>query len=47
MTVANAVAQQFKQLNLGAHKNNKRKGRKALLETLDAAIEADKLTGLK
>ena len=46
MTTANAVAQQFKQLNLGAHKNTKRKVRKALLDTLDAAIETDKVTGL-
>jgi enoyl-CoA hydratase len=46
MAIANAVAQQFKQLNMGAHKNTKRKVRKALLDALDAAIESDKLTGL-
>lgn len=46
MATANAVAQQFKQLNMGAHKNTKRKVRKSLLDTLDAAIETDKLTGL-
>ena len=46
MATANAVAQQFKQLNMGAHKNTKRKVRKALLETLDTAIETDKVTGL-
>ncbi|MDP1999076.1 MAG: crotonase/enoyl-CoA hydratase family protein [Rhodoferax sp.] len=47
MSTANAIAQQFRQLNMGAHKNTKRKVRKALLDTLDAAIETDKLTGLK
>jgi enoyl-CoA hydratase len=46
MTTANAVAQQFKQLNMTAHKNTKRKVRKTLLDTLDAAIETDKVTGL-
>jgi enoyl-CoA hydratase len=46
MAAANVVAQQFKQLNLTAHKNTKRKVRKALLDILDAAIETDKLTGL-
>ena len=46
MSTANAVAQQFRQLNMTAHKNTKRKVRKALLDTLDAAIETDKLTGL-
>ena len=46
MAAANAVAQQFRQLNMTAHKNTKRKVRKALLDTLDAAIETDKLTGL-
>ena len=46
MAAANVVAQQFKQLNLTAHKNTKRKVRKALLDLLDAAIETDKLTGL-
>jgi enoyl-CoA hydratase len=46
MTTANAVAQQLRQLNMTAHKNTKRKVRKALLDTLDAAIETDKITGL-
>jgi enoyl-CoA hydratase len=46
MTTANAVGQQFRQLNMTAHKNTKRKVRKALLDTLDAAIETDKVTGL-
>jgi len=46
MATANAVAQQFKQLNMTAHKNTKRKVRKALLDALDAAIETDKVTGL-
>jgi len=46
MATANAVAQQLKQLNLTAHKKTKLKVRKALLDTLAAAIEADKLTGL-
>ena len=46
MSTANTVAQQFKQLNMTAHKNTKRKVRKALLDALDAAIETDKITGL-
>ena len=37
-----AVAQQMKKINMTAHKNTKLKVRKALLETLDAAIEMDK-----
>ena len=37
-----AVAQQFKKINMTAHRNTKLKVRKALLETLDAAIEMDK-----
>ena len=46
MDTANTVAQQLKQLNMTAHKNTKRKVRKALLDALDAAIETDKITGL-
>ena len=42
MVVANAVAQQMKKINMTAHRNTKLKVRKALLETLDAAIELDK-----
>ena len=46
MSTAHTVAQQLKQLNMTAHKNTKRKVRKALLDALDAAIETDKVTGL-
>ena len=46
MSTALAVAQQFKQLNMTAHKNTKHKVRKALFDALDAAIETDKITGL-
>jgi enoyl-CoA hydratase len=46
MSTAHAVALQLKQLNMAAHKATKRKVRKALLDTLDAAIETDKVTGL-
>jgi len=46
LSVANEVAQQLKGLNMGAHKKTKLKVRKLLLETLDAAIETDKVTGL-
>jgi enoyl-CoA hydratase len=46
MATANAVAQDFKKLNMKAHANTKLKVRKALLDTLDAAIESDKLTSL-
>ena len=46
MSTAHAVAQQFKQLNMIAHKNTKHKVRKALLDALDAATETDKVTGL-
>jgi enoyl-CoA hydratase len=38
---AQAVAQQMKKINMTAHKNTKLKVRKALLETLDKAIELD------
>ncbi len=36
-----AVAQQMKKMNMTAHKNTKLKVRKAMLETLDKAIELD------
>lgn len=38
---AREAAQQLKKINMRAHKQTKLKVRKALLETLDAAIEAD------
>ncbi|MDP3847323.1 MAG: crotonase/enoyl-CoA hydratase family protein [Pseudomonas sp.] len=43
---AQAVAQQMKKVNMTAHRNTKLKVRKTLLETLDAAIESDKLHAL-
>ena len=46
MATALAMAQQLSQLNMTAHTQTKRKARKALLDTLAAAIEVDKLTGL-
>lgn len=42
LATTQAVAQQMKKINMTAHKNTKLKVRKALLETLDAAIELDK-----
>jgi enoyl-CoA hydratase len=42
MAVAKAVAQHMKKINMSAHKNTKLKVRKALLETLDQAIELDR-----
>lgn len=42
LPTAMAVAAQFKKINMNAHRNTKVKVRKALLETLDAAIELDK-----
>ncbi|RIA36194.1 enoyl-CoA hydratase [Ectopseudomonas oleovorans] len=42
LPTAQAAAQQMKKINMTAHKNTKLKVRKALLETLDAAIEIDK-----
>lgn len=39
---ATAVAQQLKKLNMTAHRNTKLKVRKALLDTLDSAIEQDR-----
>lgn len=41
LPVAKAAAQQLKKINMTAHKNTKLKVRKALLETLDKAIELD------
>ena len=46
MATAQAMAQQLRQLNMTAHTQTKRKARKALLDTLAASIEVDKLTGL-
>ena len=46
MGSARAMAQQLKKLNMKAHGKTKLKVRKALLETLDKAIELDKGTGL-
>ncbi|MBS7661107.1 crotonase/enoyl-CoA hydratase family protein [Pseudomonas lalucatii] len=42
MTTALAAAQQLKKINMTAHRNTKLKVRKALLETLDQAIELDR-----
>jgi enoyl-CoA hydratase len=42
MPAARAMAEQMKKLNPVAHANTKVKARRALLETLDAAIEEDK-----
>lgn len=39
---ATAIAQQLKKLNMTAHRNTKLKVRKALLDTLDSAIEQDR-----
>jgi enoyl-CoA hydratase len=46
LAMAVDVAQQMKGLNMTAHKKTKLKVRKALLDTLDSAIESDKVTGL-
>lgn len=46
LSAASEVAQQMKKLNMTAHKFTKRKVRKALLETLDAAIVLDKTISL-
>ncbi len=46
MATANAVAQEFKKLNMKAHAQTKLKVRKDLLEALEAAIAIDKLTSL-
>ncbi|WP_287030375.1 crotonase/enoyl-CoA hydratase family protein [Pseudomonas sp. UBA6310] len=42
LPTAMAVAAQFKKINMNAHRKTKLKVRKALLETLDEAIELDK-----
>lgn len=42
LPTALAAAQQLKKINMTAHRNTKLKVRKALLETLDQAIELDK-----
>lgn len=42
LPTALAAAQQLKRINMTAHRNTKLKVRKALLETLDQAIELDK-----
>ena len=44
---ARAVATQLKKINMNAHKKTKLKVRKALLDTLDAAIELDKQHSLQ
>lgn len=46
MATANAVAQEFKKLNMKAHAQTKLKVRKDILDALDAAIATDKLTSL-
>ena len=46
MASALEVAQRFKKLNATAHAATKLKVRRALLEALDAGIEADRITGL-
>lgn len=46
MPAALKMAQHMKGLNMNAHKGTKLKARKALLDTLDASIEKDKLIGL-
>lgn len=46
LATAGEMAQQLKELNMGAHKNTKLKVRKALLETLDAAIVLDRSISL-
>ena len=46
MNAARTMAQQLKKINMKAHAQTKLKVRKALLETLDKAIEVDRVTGL-
>ena len=46
MEEAMLLAQSYKKLNLRAHHGTKVKARKALLETMDAAIEADRHSSL-
>lgn len=43
LETALAVAKQMKKFNMTAHRNTKLKVRKALLETLDQAVELDKM----
>ena len=43
LETALAVAKQMKKINMTAHRNTKLKVRKALLETLDQAVELDKM----
>ncbi len=47
LPAANEVAEQFKTLNMSAHKNTKLKVRKELLDTLDGAIAVDRLVPLQ
>ena len=46
MPVAIEMAQELKKLNMTAHKNTKRKARKALLDTMDQAIASDQLVSV-
>jgi len=46
LSTALEVARRLKKINMAAHKNTKLKVRKALLDTLDAAIVQDKKTAL-
>jgi len=46
MDTAKTMAQHFKKIHMKAHAKTKLKVRKTLLETLDAAIELDKVAGL-
>lgn len=46
MSTALAMAQQLKGLNMRAHAATKLKARRTLLDTLDRAIELDKVSGL-
>ena len=46
LVTAQEVAQRLKKINMTAHKNTKLKARKALLDTLDSALERDKISGL-
>lgn len=46
MPAAIEMAQELKKLNMTAHKNTKRKARKALLDTMDQAIASDQLVSV-
>jgi len=46
LVLAQEVAQRLKKINMTAHKNTKLKARKGLLDTLDSALERDKISGL-